>query len=82
MLIPLVALPMTLLYSFQSHLRTCEYREFQCTQCGQYIRYNLLEHHKLKECSMRPITCQHCKKEVPYQQMDVRSLSPKKVVVY
>lgn len=62
------------LVCLQSHLKSCEYREIQCTQCGQYIRYNLLDQHKGKECPMRPVLCEHCKKDIPYQQMKVRKL--------
>ena len=63
--------------TLQAHLPVCEYREIQCTQCGQYIQYLILTTHQEVECPMRPQPCQHCGKDVPAQQLQVyRELEP------
>ena len=56
----------------QSHLNGCKYREVQCTQCGQYVQSHILSTHEEEDCPMRPETCIHCRKDIPYQQMEVR----------
>ena len=57
----------------QNHIEICEYREVQCTQCGQYIQQLVLTRHKETDCPMRPelLVCPHCREEVPSQQMQV-----------
>ena len=57
----------------QNHLKTCEHRETQCTQCGQYVQFLTLLVHQSKECPMRPEKCVYCGKDVPHQQMEVGS---------
>ena len=55
----------------QNHVSTCDYRDVQCTLCGLYVQQFTLDAHQNEQCPMRPITCQHCKKDVPVQQLQV-----------
>ncbi len=55
----------------QAHLGNCDYRDVQCTQCGQYIQQLDMEAHQKELCAMRPTTCPHCSKDVPTQQLQV-----------
>ena len=55
----------------QDHLSTCEYRDEQCTQCGQYIQHLNMSAHQREQCPMRPTTCPHCNEDVPIQQLQV-----------
>jgi len=55
-----------------SHSEICEYRDIQCTQCGQYIQFLVMRRHQDVECPMRPEPCSYCGNEVPVQQMQVR----------
>ena len=55
----------------QGHLGNCDYRDVQCTQCGQYIQQLDMEAHQKELCAMRPTTCPHCSKDVPTQQLQV-----------
>ncbi len=55
----------------QEHLGNCDYRDVQCTQCGQYIQQLDMEAHQKELCAMRPTTCPHCSKDVPTQQLQV-----------
>lgn len=54
----------------ENHHKTCEHRETQCKQCGQYVQHLTLAGHQDKECPMRPEKCTHCSKNVPHQQME------------
>ena len=56
---------------YQDHLSTCEYRDEQCTQCGQYIQHLNMSVHQREQCPMRLTTCPHCNKDVPIQQLQV-----------
>ena len=60
-----------LMFVLQSHCEICEYREIQCTQCGQYIQFLHMRRHQDVDCPMRPEPCPHCKNDVPVQQMQV-----------
>ncbi len=55
----------------QAHVANCDYRDVQCTQCGQYIQQLDMEAHQKELCAMRPTTCPHCSKDVPTQQLQV-----------
>lgn len=55
----------------QDHVQACEYRDIQCTQCGQYIQQLILIVHKTEQCPMRPVKCTYCGKDIPHQQLQV-----------
>ena len=60
----------------QEHSEGCDYRDAQCTQCGQYVQQLSLKEHQEGDCPMRPAPCQYCKSDVPSQQMQVSTVEP------
>ena len=61
--------------TLQDHVETCDYRDVQCTLCGQHIQLLTLSKHQKTECPMRPQQCIHCGEDVPAQQMQVNTAS-------
>ena len=47
------------------HYITCEYRDEQCPECGNYMMWTKLKKHAELECPMRLTVCRFCSESLP-----------------
>lgn len=45
---------------YEVHEQTCKFREVACALCSKPIADGQIEQHRHKDCSHRPVTCDHC----------------------
>lgn len=57
------------LKQIDKHLGDCLYQNVVCEKCGCGLIRKLLDEHREKFCSERPVTCEYCNRELSYREM-------------